>query len=579
MSQQRFFLLDLLKGLAIFAVVLYHLGLFEYGYFGVEIFLVVSGFLTTKSVVGAYNRKGAFSYGHFLFKRIVRLFPLVVLLCTCAFVIAYFVQLPDNFKNTCETTIGTLTFTNNFVQYITSGNYWDTSNDFKPLMHTWYLAVLLQFYLLYPLAISLLCKMKVRLDRALNLIIIAGGVMSFLAYLLGCSSDAFKFFLLPCRYWEFALGAYVAIRPKHGVCDKKVYWALLSICLLICVNVNFASNAYRLVLTAMATALIIANIDAERSCCRLRLSALTLLGRASFSIYVWHQFIFAFYRYVVDATFNVLSYSVVLAVSLAIGLASYSLFEQKFTNWMTSNKMRSLSVVGLNALVAIALVMVGFRFYKQNGIVRDVPELGISKDNTSFQSQDYNSRNNVFDTDFPTNNKKNILVLGDSFARDWINVLRESGALTSYNISVYSLDDSVALARAKKADIIFMANNGPFNFHRAMPEIANHQYYRVGHKGFGKCNGNVYDRILLGLSGYDQTFRYDDSLNIDERKLFGKHFIDMMACIELSKGQYPYFTPNHKFFSHDGIHLTQAGAQRFAHLLNMRKWVVNNAAL
>lgn len=172
---QRFFLLDLLKGLAIFAVVLYHLGLFEYGYLGVEIFLVVSGFLTTKSVVGAYNRKGAFSYGLFLFKRIVRLFPLVVLLCTCAFVIAYFVQLPDNFKNTCETTIGTLTFTNNFVQYITSGNYWDTSNDFKPLMHTWYLAVLLQFYLLYPLSISLLCKMKMRLDRALNLIIIAGG--------------------------------------------------------------------------------------------------------------------------------------------------------------------------------------------------------------------------------------------------------------------------------------------------------------------------------------------------------------------------------------------------------------------
>lgn len=115
--------------------------------------------------------------------------------------------------------------------------------------------------------------------------------MSFLTYLLGCSSDAFKFFLLPCRYWEFALGAYVAIRPKQGVVDKKVYLALLSICLLICVNANFASNAYRLVLTAMATALIIANIDAERSCCRLRLSALTLLGRASFSIYVWHQFI------------------------------------------------------------------------------------------------------------------------------------------------------------------------------------------------------------------------------------------------------------------------------------------------
>jgi peptidoglycan/LPS O-acetylase OafA/YrhL len=46
----RSFLLDFLKGIAIIAVILYHSGLFTYGYLGVEIFLIVGGYLTTKTL-------------------------------------------------------------------------------------------------------------------------------------------------------------------------------------------------------------------------------------------------------------------------------------------------------------------------------------------------------------------------------------------------------------------------------------------------------------------------------------------------------------------------------------------------
>ena len=41
---------DVLKALAIIAVVLYHLGTCEYGYLGVDIFLVIAGYFTSKSV-------------------------------------------------------------------------------------------------------------------------------------------------------------------------------------------------------------------------------------------------------------------------------------------------------------------------------------------------------------------------------------------------------------------------------------------------------------------------------------------------------------------------------------------------
>ena len=570
-------MLDLLKGIAIIAVVFYHLGLFKYGYLGVEVFFVISGFLTTKSILNSYDQNADFGYFAFIFKRFVRLFPLVLILCTISFAVAYFIQLPDNFKNTCETTIGTLTFTNNYVQYITSGNYWDTSNDFKPLMHTWYLGVLMQFYLLYPLAVKLLCKVRIGMDKSLSLTILVGGAMSFVLYLLGNNSDAAKFFLFPCRYWEFALGSYVAIAGNGAPKAPKICVCTALTCVLLCFNIDVPSNAYRLIFTTIVTAVIISSLCLENSCRYLRIPAISLLGKASFSIYVWHQFVFAYYRYVFNANFDIVSCCLVLVVSLVISLISYFVFEQKFTQWMTAKKVRVLSVVGLDSMIAVALIGICLLFYKHNGIVRDIPELGINKKDTSFQCQDYNSRNNAFDTDFQSNGKRNILVLGDSFARDWINVLRESGALQSYNVSVHSHDDSLALSRAKQADIIFIANNGSFNFNRAMPEIANHQYFRIGHKGFGKCNGNVYSRLLFGVAGYDQTFQYDDSLNEEERKMFGNHFIDVMATIKLPNGRYPYFTPSHRFFSHDGIHLTQAGAKRFAKLLDIKRFLLDNA--
>jgi peptidoglycan/LPS O-acetylase OafA/YrhL len=47
--ENRSLLLDFLKGIAIVAVILYHSGLFTYGYLGVEIFLVVGGYLTTRA--------------------------------------------------------------------------------------------------------------------------------------------------------------------------------------------------------------------------------------------------------------------------------------------------------------------------------------------------------------------------------------------------------------------------------------------------------------------------------------------------------------------------------------------------
>lgn len=58
--------IDVLKAFAIIAVVLYHSGFLTYGYLGVDLFLVISGYLTTKSLYSKVSANTQTGGGHFL---------------------------------------------------------------------------------------------------------------------------------------------------------------------------------------------------------------------------------------------------------------------------------------------------------------------------------------------------------------------------------------------------------------------------------------------------------------------------------------------------------------------------------
>lgn len=70
--------LDGLKGLAIIAVVFYHMGILKTGYLGVDLFFVINGFLVIPSLCRSIQN-GSFTYFDFLKKRVIRLLPLIVI--------------------------------------------------------------------------------------------------------------------------------------------------------------------------------------------------------------------------------------------------------------------------------------------------------------------------------------------------------------------------------------------------------------------------------------------------------------------------------------------------------------------
>src|SRR6185295_15478849 len=83
-TQKRIPELDGVRCIAILAVLLFHLGLIHGGYFGVDIFFVLSGFLITHILLSEWEQCGSISLRHFYYRRVLRLLPaLAVYLTFC----------------------------------------------------------------------------------------------------------------------------------------------------------------------------------------------------------------------------------------------------------------------------------------------------------------------------------------------------------------------------------------------------------------------------------------------------------------------------------------------------------------
>ena len=205
MLTHRFAYLDVLKALAVIAVVLYHLGFLEYGYLGVDIFLVIAGFLTTKSL--ADGKKG---YLSFFFSRVMRLLPVLLVAGVAVMLLGWFTMLPDDYENLAESVVATDFFGNNILSAITTKDYWNIANDYKPLMHTWYVGLLMQFYIIYPLIFYVAKLDKIAVQNTRLIMVASLAVLSLFCY-FGCSNEAFRFYYLPARFFEFSVGGIIAL--------------------------------------------------------------------------------------------------------------------------------------------------------------------------------------------------------------------------------------------------------------------------------------------------------------------------------------------------------------------------------
>lgn len=201
--------IDGLRGIAVLAVVFYHLefGVLHGGFVGVDVFFVISGFLIT-AIIQREIQQGRFGYSSFYQRRIRRLFPALFVFLAFTLLGGIAILLPSDLAVLGRTTAATVLFGSNFYLWRTSG-YFEGTAELNPLLHTWSLAVEEQFYIGLPILLLFLHRYA---NRALRPALILVGLLS-LAVCVWAQPHrpTAVFFLAPFRAWELIVGAALAV--------------------------------------------------------------------------------------------------------------------------------------------------------------------------------------------------------------------------------------------------------------------------------------------------------------------------------------------------------------------------------
>lgn len=167
-SRQKYYKnLDLLRLLSCIAILLYHLNILKGGYLAVCTFFVLTSYLSCLSEF----KKDKFSIKDYYLKRIVKLYiPLIIVVFSSLAVISLFPNI--SWFNLKPETTSVLLGYNNFWQLNANLDYFARHIN-SPFIHLWYIAILLQFDLVFPLIFVPLRKLGDKVSKSIPCIITA----------------------------------------------------------------------------------------------------------------------------------------------------------------------------------------------------------------------------------------------------------------------------------------------------------------------------------------------------------------------------------------------------------------------
>lgn len=321
--------IDGLRAIAVLAVVLFHfkLGPFQGGFVGVDIFFVISGFLIAGILQNEMDR-GVFTLTGFYERRIRRILPAlgVVLLGTAVAGVA--ILLPTDLRWLGDSIIATALFGSNIYFWRNTG-YFEPGHDFSPLLHTWSLAVEEQFYVLFPLLLYGLTRLR---PTARGPVIAGLGLASFgICVVVQDYRPEAAFYLLPFRMWELLAGAWLAVGKVPELKTPLIREGLAITGLsLIGAGVLFITPGEHFPgwvasVPVLGTMLVIhAGSGGPGLVARLlSVRPMVGVGLISYSLYLWHWPVIVLARYREGGQTDISTTLVLLAIVLALSYLTY----------------------------------------------------------------------------------------------------------------------------------------------------------------------------------------------------------------------------------------------------------------
>ncbi len=576
---------DGLRAIAVLAVIIFHAGYEQMagGFLGVDIFFVISGYLITTILYNDLDR-GSFSILKFYERRIRRIVPALLLTILLAMPAAYLLMLPEALENFGQSVVATIAFANN-VLLLLKTDYFAPDIAFDPMMHTWSLGVEEQYYIAIPILMYVAYKAGRRRATAIGIAAIT--LASFLFCLWASRhAPAANFYLIFSRAWQLGAGSLVAmaepaLKRRFGDAtglNQALALAGLAMTIvpLFLLDESGAPPNFWTTIPVLGVCLLLLNAGPATIAGRiLAWRPLVAIGLISYSAYLFHQPVFAFTRIASLEEPDRLLLTALIPLILILAYLSWRFVECPFRNRRLRFRWVALSC-GVTAALAFAT---GITMHLTQGFYRNWPELAVGDgDFGARQNRDYNLEpRRLQDAPLPAERggRTNVLVLGNSFARDFINMGFAAGQFDRHRISYSEFDDCgpmtpAARANAAHADFVVLGSGIDARLlgcairrMRELRAITDARLIVLGLKNFGWHN----DAVMLFSPERRYAYRampiaYDREGNaIGRAALPPDLYVDILAMLSDAEGRVPVFTPDRKLISQDNRHVTRAGAR------------------
>lgn len=324
------------------------------GYKGVDVFFVISGYLIIGHITKASD-EGSFALSTFYAKRIIRLFPALLIMLSAVLAVGYVLLLSEEYRSLAKYVFSSIFFFTNIVAWLEI-NYFDANAELKPLVHMWSLGVEEQFYALFPFIALVVVRLRLRMVTCLTTLML---LSMLLCLVLSKIMPAATFYLLPTRFWEIGIGGLIAIaaRESSGLLGKlrdRLKYNIEVGMALIFTGMLFQAQGFLffdIMLPVLGAACIMLNTDATGFGRRLVDNPLAnVFGLISYPLYIFHFPLLAAYA-ITGQTFSTMDRSVALGALSLLAYFTYRCVETQFAN---ARRRNALAVIGIASLVVSA---------------------------------------------------------------------------------------------------------------------------------------------------------------------------------------------------------------------------------
>ncbi|MCU4521605.1 acyltransferase [Acinetobacter schindleri] len=372
MSNLKQFRYDIngLRAYAVGLVVLFHFQVlgFSAGFIGVDVFFVISGYLMSKIIIDQLLQE-RFSIWKFYLARGIRILPALLALTVVVGIVGWFLLIPEEYKNYGKHAASSITFLSNILYLRESSDYFSAAAHEKILLHTWSLSVEWQFYIILPIILLIIGKIK-KSRTILNSTILVGFIISLiLSYKVSQSNQTTAFYMIPTRAWEMLAGglvyAYLSQISLSDYLRKAIEisgFGLIVLSLFI-FKTDTLWPSINAILPVLGSMLILMANCNDSILTKPKIFQWT--GNASYSIYLWHWPIVFFIGYLgYKDNSGIIIGGIIL--SLILGWISFKFIETPTRKYLS--KISVLKSYSILILVTAVLTAVFALIFIKNGI-------------------------------------------------------------------------------------------------------------------------------------------------------------------------------------------------------------------